>query len=201
MDIESSNFMVSALFVGIPVISVLCGWAMYNMYTGSRYRQHLCDRDQMFDEQYRRWLESMRSRRELPRACSPAWLEKGESCYSFDAMASLHEPEADGRPRAYMPPHPDAADEFQMGESEFTPDSYGALHFLGNGRLYVTDRRVEFNGVGVRRVIGLEDILSVSASYSSVFIDSAAADRPMLFGGVNGQRIRDIIQLLMERAA
>ena len=62
----------------------------------------------------------------------------------------------------------------------------------------MTNRYLYFTSAGKDQTIPLGDIHTVAAACSGLLVGAVEMDRPLLFSGVNGQRFRDTISMLLE---
>ena len=84
-----------------------------------------------------------------------------------------------------------------IGTGSSTASESDEWRVIATGSLYVTDRRIIFDGDKQNRIILLEDILSLSSTFLDISISASSQQKIMTFSGVNGKMLYDIITILL----
>ena len=186
------------LLVTLPPIAIWCAISIFKSAVLSRNRKMAACANRWHDDEYYTWRESVQARGGIMPVFCPMNLGPGEQCFSFDSSVSLYVP---------FEPHEHHGDgvvfDTQFGQPVggdwSVLDCFDNVQFIGRGRLCVTDRKISFGDCLQMQTVSLLDVHTVAASSSCLLIGAERMDRPMLFNDVNGQRLRDIIHLLLER--
>ncbi|MBO7722034.1 MAG: hypothetical protein J6T01_06480 [Kiritimatiellae bacterium] len=193
MELEEIEWL---MFGCAPIMAIFVAMMVYNAIRSSRRKEQLLERDMRFGNEYRTWRENVKNDGGINHTFCPMSLEGGERCFAFEDAVAFYEPASTGiLYRRDLGAETECGADVEPGWS--VTDCFDEVRFIGNGRLLVSDRRVCFSGTGLRRAIPLEDVRSVAAACSGVILETRSKDRPMLFNGINGQRVRDTILILM----
>jgi len=194
IDIET----VEWILLGVaPIFAIFTAKWAYNALAISRRKELREKREEGHDADFRVWWETVKTGG-LKEVFCPMAIEEDEICYEYVYRASLYEP--------VQPSLPEWAEDHcvfdvpcgtPIGRHWSILDGFEAVRFVGRGSLCVTDRRLYFKGLGTDLKIDLDDLHTVAASCSGLLIGAEELDRPLLFDAVNGQKIRDILHLLI----
>ena len=80
----------------------------------------------------------------------------------------------------------------------FRSESKDEWREISTGALYVTNKRIIFNGDKKTRIIKLSEVLSIDRNYQSAMVNSNKLQKPLIFGSINGQIFADIVDCLCE---
>lgn len=187
-EIELIILAVTAVTVGILAIIIAIGKA-----EKSRRERQL---DALADSNYKKWHSAvLAAGGHLPRRELPIHLTKGEVGYFHDPTAALYEPRAvrDGRAGG-------ASVRVMKGitihSGGFRSESHDEWRKIATGALYVTDKRIIFDGDMKNRTIPLADVMSVVPGYRDACVNSHKLQKPVAFGDINGQVFAAIVNAL-----
>lgn len=187
------------LFIA-PVGAILLALMLFKSFSNTRAKARGDSSDlsdTKNDANYSIWREHIRARGGVDPVYCPLPLEDGECCFFFTNTATLFVP---AMPGDYF------EDDGLIFETEFGESTgvgwsvlerFDAVKFVGGGRLYITDRRIGFVGSSTY-MIPLHNIRRIAASCSGLMVASEVIDRPLVFGRINGQQLRDILHIMME---
>lgn len=125
-------------------------------------------------------------------------LDAGEMCY-LQMAASLCEPRAI-RQSVHTGGGVRIARGVVIGQGYSSSESHEEWRRISSGRLYITDRRIVFDGDMQNRTIKLSDLLSVQQGNDYIVISSDRRTRSMAFYGLNGLIAGDMIKRLKRQA-
>ena len=196
MPVETIEWILLAVS---PFLAVGFACMMYNAIFARRAGELLQEMDQRMDSAYRTWREWTKARGGVQPAFSSTAFEKtGETCFAYEREAVSYEP---------VRPHTSVATDGLVFD---TPcgmsvsggwsilDCFDGVQLVGRGALFVTDQNLYLRGTGTEIKIPLKDVWMVATACSSFLIEARSMDRPLIFTGVNGQKLRDTIHMLME---
>ena len=127
----------------------------------------------------------------------PIHLDKGEEGFYWDETANLYELRAvrDGKVGG-------ASFRIAKGvtihSGGFRSESHDEWREIANGALYVTNKRIIFDGDKKNRVIKLSEVMSVDRGYRVAVVNSAKLQKPIALGSINGQMFADIVDALCD---
>jgi hypothetical protein len=123
-------------------------------------------------------------------------LEKDESCY-LKAGAILCEPRAI-RQSVHTGGAVRVMKGVSIGRAYSTSESHEEWRRIASGCLYVTNKRILFDGDMQNRTVKMKDVVSVQRGNDYVAISSDRRQKTMVFCGINGLIANDIINSLLE---
>ena len=185
------------LLCTLPPIAIWSAISIFKSAILSRNRKMEARADRWHNDEYNAWCKVIRAQGRLNPVSCPMTLEPGERCFSYDSSVALYVP---------FEPHEHHGEEVVFDTPFGQPiggdwsilDCFDSVQFIGRGRLCITDRNISFGDCLQMQAVSLNDVHTVAASSSCLLIGAVRMDRPMLFNGVNGQRLRDIIHLLLK---
>lgn len=152
--------------------------------------------DAAADACFRKWKADVASiGGRLPTYAVSIHLQKGEACYFRDTTAELYELRAvrDGRVGG-------ASVRVMKGvtihSGGFRSESHDEWRKIATGALYVTNKRIIFDGNMKNRILKLEDVMSIDPSYREACVNSNKLQKPFVFGEINGQIFATIVNSL-----
>lgn len=184
-----------AIFVfaslAILIVSIVCLACSFG-----RDKERARHLDAYADEQYRLWRKDFEAADGyLPEIPLPINLRKGEAGYFSSTSVTLCEPRA-VRSGGYGGGSVRVAKGLSIHTGRFSSESHDEWREITTGNLYVTDKRIIFDGAIKNRVIDLEDVMSVAPGYRDACVNSAKLQKPVGFKNVNGQIFAAIISAL-----
>lgn len=146
---------------------------------------------------YKRWLASVRANGgTLPIIRGlPIHLTKGEEGYFCDTSAVLYEPRS-VRTGNVGGASFRVAKGVTIHSGGFSSESHDEWRETSRGTLYVTNKRIIFDGEMKNRVIPIADVMSVSAGYRNAVVNSHKLQRPVAFDSINGQIFAGVVNAL-----
>ena len=190
---------IFALICGLaPLMALIVSKLLFDAYCRSKQRRQVVTRDEGYNEAYERWRRRLKAVGGVEPVDCPLPLAVGEVCYAHTAPVALYVP---ATPHGHRMPREtmfDLACGVNVGLGWSITDCFDGVRFLGRGGLSVTNRYLYFTSAGKDQTIPLGDIHTGAAACSGLLVGAAEMDRPLLFSGVNGQRFRDTIHMLLE---
>lgn len=175
----------------VCAVAILCA-LMLKLVSTIRNRKL----DAAADRKYREWLADVEANGgKLPVRTPPIRLDAGETCRFMDLTARLYEPRAISSGRyGGGSIHIDQGVSIHTGR--ITTESHDEWRVTTRGALYVTDKRIIFNGEIADHIVPLRDILSVRAGYRDACVHLQTSSKPVAFGSINGQIFAAVVNSL-----
>lgn len=151
-------------------------------------------RDEAAKNEYSRWFDETARLGTLPRVDVSVSLGADETCY-LARRATLCEPRA-VRTSVHAGGAVRVARGVTVGAGHTTSESHDEWREISSGILYVTDRRIIFDGDMINRVIDLRKLLSVEASTRRLTVSCASRQNTMVFVGLNALIARAVIGMI-----
>lgn len=146
------------------------------------------------DAEYKRWRHDVAVRRGLQTVEAEVNLEAGERCH-FKTAATLAEPRA-----VRDTSHLGGAVRVAKGVAVLAGGSHSESHDewreLSRGVLYVTNRRIIFDGEMHNRSIKLSTVMSLQAEPLSLAVSLSNRQKTVLFTGINGKIVQGVINIV-----
>ena len=172
------------------VIGCILAWFLYS---AARNRKL----DQMADANHKRWrAEIAAAGGDLPVREVPIRLKKGEVCFFYDPTATLCEPRA-VRSGGYGGTSIRVARGVSIHTGRFGSESHDEWRKITEGALYVTNRRIIFDGALKNRVISIADVLSIAPGARAAVVNSQKLQKPLAFASINGQIFADVVNTII----
>jgi len=128
-------------------------------------------------------------------------LKDDETCYFVADGVTLCEPRAI-RSGSYGGVGVRAVKGINIHTGRIASESHDEWRAITTGTLYVTDRRIVFDGEMKNRTVALEDIMSFKAlGRCRVILNSNKLQKPLAFASVNSQILATVLNTLREVAA
>lgn len=148
------------------------------------------------DKQFQKWRSEIDATDGyLPEIHLPINLQKGETGYFHASSVTLYEPRA-VRSGGYGGGSVRIAKGVTIHSGRFNSESHDEWRPIATGNLYVTDKRIIFDGDMKNRVIKLADVLSIVPGYRDACVNSSQVQRPIGFKNVNGQIFAAVVNAL-----
>lgn len=179
-----------APFVAV-IVAIL---AAIHVCTRRRQRRQYQELVAAADAEYRRWRHGVAVRRGLQTVEADVTLEAGERCH-FKTVATLAEPRA-----VRDTSHLGGAMRVARGVAVLAGSSHSESHDewreLSSGVLYVTNRRIIFDGEMHNRSIKLSTVMSLQAEPLSLAVSLSNRQKTVLFTGINGKIAQGVINIV-----
>jgi len=190
------------VFLGLsPFLALSAALGIFNAVRRSQIRNRMRGEDHRHNMAYQSWCEWGKAQGGIKPVGTLCLSAYQDPYFALEHEVSLFEP---------LMPHPhfdqDSEPHFDtpcgmfVGEGWSVLDCFDGVRFVAKGSVRVMARALVFDGVLGEVRIPLDEIHTVVAACSSLLVGAASSDRPFLFGGVNGQKLRDIISFLLEAA-
>jgi hypothetical protein len=141
---------------------------------------------------YEKWAAWVESNRRLPTMRTDLMLDGGEIVHHCET-ATLVEPRA-VRVSNHGGIGYNVGGGIMIGGGRSVSESHDEWRVLSRGVVYVTSRRVIFDGEKHNRAIGISSILSVQSEPNAVMITAAGRQKTMMIADANGLIIHAAIQ-------
>ena len=157
--------------------------------------------DEKADAAFKRWAAAVEANgRQLPTYDSDIRLKKGELCYFKDSTAKLLEPRS-VRSGGYGGASIRVAKGMSIHSGRFASESHDEWREITTGALYVTNRRIIFDGATKNREILLPDVMSVQPGFRCAVVNSHKLQKPVGFSAINGQIFATVVDSVSENAS
>ena len=188
-----SDNILMATPVVIAATAIICAIAAAICTSIARKRERRRLEERM-DNQYRKWRESVDRGGRIPPVAVGMHLAKGETAY-LQLRAALCEIRA-VRNSTHTGGAFRIAKGVTVGRGYTTSESHDEWRQISTGVLYVTNKRLVFDGDMQNRVVKIDDVVSAQAGAAQVAITAASRQKTMLFDRINGQIVRDVIEMI-----
>lgn len=190
-SIDSAAWFWGLGVVAVIVVAILVAYAIGKAVDAKK--------DARADAQYREWLAALqRSGGDLPEREAPIHLKKGEACYFADPTATLLEPRA-VRSGGFGGGSVRVAKGISIHTGRITSESHDEWRRITTGALYVTNKRIIFDGATKNRTVEISDVMSVERGYRYAMVNSHALQRPLAFGSINGQIFATVVDTIADQ--
>ena len=185
--------MIGAITVGIIAILFICQIFLWRRQ--NKRQQALI---KAADSEYRSWRCNIYRSGKLSAIPTSICLGKGEHCY-YKVSATLSEPKSI-RKTTHFGGAVHVAKGVTLGGGNSISELHDEWRKISSGTLYVTNRRIIFDGDMQNRTVKLSELLSVLADARRIAISASNRQKTMLFSDLNGQIAHDIITILRKSA-
>ena len=179
------------IFAGLAVIGLVIFLA--KQIEAARERKASESRQVRNLELYRKWRKCVAENGVDPVPVEIR-LEKDESCY-LNVGAILCEPRA-VRQSVHTGGAVRVMKGVSIGRAYSTSESHDEWRRIASGRLYVTNKRILFDGDMQNRTVKMKDVVSVQHGNDYIAISSERRQKTMVFYGINGLIANDVINSL-----
>ena len=190
---DKDVILACSIFI-VPIVALLAFGITYAIV--QRHRRKLME--QRAAEQYQKWRASMERLGELPPCNIGLRLMSDETGY-LKARATLCETRS-VRNSTHTGGAIRIAKGITIGRGYSSSESHEEWRAITPGVLYVTNKRIVFDGEMQNRTIKLKDLISVQTAITQVAISTSTRQKTMLFDNLNGQIVRDIIEFVASAA-
>ena len=150
------------------------------------------------DAEYKRWRHGVAVRRGLQTVDAEVALEAGERCH-FKATATLAEPRA-VRNTAHLGGAVRVAKGVALLAGNSRSESHDEWRELSSGVLYITNRRIIFDGEMHNRSIKLSSVMSIQAEPLALAVSMSNRQKTVLFTHMNGKIAQGVINIVRNSA-
>ncbi len=175
----------------IAAIAVICAAPI--IYALIRDRKRKRNLTEIRKRNFARWAEWVKQHEQLPVVNADLMLERGEVCHHA-ADATLVEPRA-----VRVSNHGGAGMRvgggLVVGGGRSISESHNEWRKISEGTVYVTSRRVIFDGDMDNRSVSLASILAVQADADNAMITTSARQKTIGLADTNGLILRAAIQI------
>ena len=190
---DKDVILACSIFI-VPIVALLAFGITYAIVQ-KRRRERI---EKMANEQYSRWRAAMDQLDELPPRNIGLRLMDDEIGY-LQVHATLCEPRSI-RNSTHTGGAIRIAKGITIGRGYSSSESHEEWRQISPGMLYVTNKRIVFDGEMQNRTIKLKDLISVQTAITQVAISTSTRQKTMLFDNLNGQIVRDIIEFVASAA-
>lgn len=129
----------------------------------------------------------------------PIHLKNGEICYFADPTATLLEPRA-VRSGGFGGGSIRVARGVSIHTGRIASESHDEWRRITTGALYVTNKRIIFDGATKNRIIPIADVMSVVANPREALLNSEKLQKPVAFGSINGQIFAAVVNSIADQS-
>lgn len=153
------------------------------------------------DATFKRWAAAVKaSGGRLPTYDPGIRLKKGELCYFKDSTAKLLEPRS-VRSGGFGGASIRVAKGVSIHSGRFASESHDEWREITTGALYVTNRRIIFDGATKNREILMSDVMSVQPGFRTAVVNSHKLQKPVGFSSINGQIFATVVDSISEESS
>lgn len=149
---------------------------------------------QRFESEYKNWSTSVVVNNGLKPISSDMCLATGERCF-YSAEAVLYEPRS-VRSSTHVGGGVRVAKGVMIGGGNTWSESHDEWRELSSGTLYVTNKRIFFDGEMHDRTVKFSALTKVQAGIQELSISCSTRQKTMVFAGINARIAQDTIRLL-----
>ena len=192
---------VLALGLALTAVAAIIIIIIYAICNAAEARKN-ARLDAAADARYRKWQASLRpagGTLNLPALAAPIHLQKGEVCYFADQSATLLEPRA-VRSGGYGGGSIRINRHISLHTGRFASESHDEWRLITTGSLYVTSKRIIFDGAIKNRTVKISDVMSVARDYRCAIVNSQSLQKPLAFGAINGQIFGAIVDAVANQS-
>lgn len=183
------------IFCGLILIGVVCGVIAAIVSAAKEKRLN-----EKADAAFKKWAAAVEANgRRLPIYDSGIHLKKGELCYFKDSTATLLEPRS-VRSGGFGGASIRVVKGISIHSGRFASESHDEWRAITTGTLYVTNRRIIFDGATKNREILMPDVMSVHPGFRLAVVNSHKLQKPVGFGTINGQIFATVVDSISEGA-
>ena len=146
------------------------------------------------------WKTGIEASNQIIPVASDLLLAKGEECYHVENMVTLLEVKSVRYSSHSFGSMPVGGSGIRVGRGFSKSESKDEWRIIATGKLYVTNRQIYFDGDKQDRKIPLDKIATLKADYSAIEVSSDNRQKSMIFQGVNGQIVRQLVQILRDES-
>lgn len=179
------------LYIGGACLLLLVVVAILMIASAARKRRRHAQDNAIRCQNYDKWHAWVAEHGKLPNVSCNIILKEGEIAHHCE-RAALIEPKS-VRTTDFGGVSTGGKG-IRIGGGRAISESHDEWREISRGTLTITNRRIVYDGDRHNRSVDIADVLSVQANVDSAAISCASREKTMIFSGVNGQIIRDIIQ-------
>ena len=184
------------IFCGLILIGVVCGVIAAIVSAAKEKRLN-----EKADAAFKKWAAAVEANgRRLPIYDSGIHLKKGELCYFKDSTATLLEPRS-VRSGGFGGASIRVAKGVSIHSGRFASESHDEWREITTGALYVTNRRIIFDGATKNREILMSDVMSVQPGFRTAVVNSHKLQKPVGFSSINGQIFATVVDSISEESS
>lgn len=181
------------LVCGVILLIVIAICAAHESAKRERHRAIQAQIDMHHALYFKDWHNSVvKSGVVAPVACDLI-LGKGEECLWVEKHVTLYEVRAVRHSVHTFGSVPLGNSGVRVGSGRSTSESTDEWRPISEGQLYVTNKQVYFDGDKFDRKIPVGKIATIKADWSAVEISSDTRMKSMVFAGVNGNVVKEIV--------
>jgi len=191
IDHETAMF----IYGGVALLFVIYGIVQFFVKIDHKKKQE--QMDEKMHRAYLTWHNMISTTGELVPYATDLVLSKGEECLRLEYNVTLYEVRA-VRTSTHTFGSMPITRGIRAGRGYSKSESHDEWRPIATGRLYITNKRIYFDGDMQDRKIPLSQLATVKAECSALEISSNTRQKSMIFTGLNGQICRELIQLVID---
>ena len=186
---------VLALMIVIPVIvCILAVMGICHMFARRKQRQQYQALLAATEAEYKRWRREVARAGRLQVVPAAVCLNDGESCY-YKTSATLAEPRS-VRDTSHLGGAVRVAKGITVLGGNSHSESHDEWRDLSSGTLYITNKRIIFDGEMHNRTVKLVSLISVVAEPRMIAVSTSSRQKTMLLTRLNGKIAQGVINIL-----
>ncbi len=199
MTPEAQKIMLIGLFGVLPSAALFA----YYLYCERRNTKKQIEEMAKYRKQqnasklrrYNEWKRIVETSKTVPSVPCNLVLPLGEICFWVDEGVTLYEVRS-VRTSSHTFGSVPIVKGVRIGKGISTSESEDQWRPIACGTLYVTNKKIFFDGDKQNRTIPLNKVASIKAEPSTVEISASSRQKSMIFDGANGSAIQDVIHLV-----
>ena len=193
---QSSFVMTMVSFAAMVMILLIVCVADHVRKIKAEKRQRQIDQSHAL--YYDKWHKMVAMSGQIAPVACDLILGKGEECLWVEQQVTLYEVRA-VRHSAHTFGSVPIGKGIRVGRGYSTSESSDEWRPIAEGVLYITNKKVYFDGDKQDRKIPISKISTIKADWSAVEISSETRQKSMVFFGVNGNVCREIVLCVSEQ--
>lgn len=187
------------MFVTVLVVVGTLGLLLINYREKRKKERRQHKIENYYGTEYQQWRMQVDETGQIePVPCS-LMLKGGEECLYVAHGVTLHETRAVRHSTHTFGSVPLGKSRLRIGGGETTSRTTDEWTPIAKGDLYVTNKRIYFDGDNQDRIIPLDAIVMIKADYNAIDVSAETRQKSMIFTKCNGQMVRDIVQLVNQQ--
>lgn len=187
------------IFLGIGIIVAVIAYC-YSLYRTAQRKKQQELLDARRNAEYLTWKEEVDTANEITPIDTSLILGADEECLWAERNVVLYEVRAVHHSSHNFGSMPIGKSGIRVGHGRSTSESTDEWRAIASGELYVTTKKIYFDGDKQDRKIPINKVSTIKADYSAVEVSSASRQKSMVFQGVNGQIVKEIVMLIARGA-
>lgn len=194
---DLSELLILIMGIGIPVVALVAAVIVYVVSarrTKRRNAEESAALKERMESEYKNWSRTVILNNGLKSIPANICLMNGERCFYSDNTI-LYEPRS-VRNSIHLGGGVRVARGVVIGGGNSWSEAHDEWRAISSGTLYITNKRIIFDGEMHDRTIKFSALTVVQAGIQELTISCSTRQKTMVFGGINARIAQDTIRLL-----